>query len=555
MTNPTASSNDVQKIQSITTIAQPAQISRREFLIKKVQQMRAVAMGDGIPRIPSPKEADLMRRETLEHIERILLVEDAKLKAGPHTDTSKLDDALFLTRAMYSISFPRTFRFNDLPPEIIANIFRLIVWPVPDPATGILWRLWLTWTCRSWREIAIGDITLWNAVWFRDRPPFKRSWAFIERAKSSTLDLRISSEDTMSISIPEMDKLLDQIIPNLPQIRILIYIGSSWEYVALLLDKLRKAGLSGIMPISLERLEIHRMGTIDYNTYGRIKPTALFDGHPAPRLHYLSLNGVHIDWSTPAMHNLSTLDIRKLPLELSPTITRLREIFTICPALRKLCLDGAGPRFDVYDPPPFPIVMAHLKILCISDFSAHYARLVFSHFTAPHLIDLTFINLTGEDYSPLYDILVNRFPDIKLLTMYAVDIVPRCKTMTRWFASLHELLYLRVANLPPSFFELFVLDPRTVISPDDVHPLPRVVLAPKLAVVESHPSVIRSLINFTAGRKNLGAPLDRIYITRPKEPMPNMDFQTACTQLRRLTSVYFMLNGTRTSEEDAILGE
>lgn len=527
-------------------------LTRRQLLAQRIQQITSVAMGDGIPRVPSPDDIVSIRKETHGYIKRIKSLEDAKELGGPQSLISCIDESLILARAHHLTYFPRIFRINDLPPEIITNIFRLIVWPAPNPSTGILWRLRLTWTCRRWREIALGDCTLWNAIWFRDRPPFKRSLAFLERAGTSTLDLRISSEDTTPISLVEMDGLLNRLLTYLSRIRILIYIGSSWEHVALLLDKLRTADA----PVALERLEIHRLGRIDYGSDGYIQPTALFSGKGIPRLYYLSLSGVHIDWNTPILQNLSTIDIRKLPLELSPTSTRFREILLSCPALRKLCLDGAGPQIDLYDPPPFQIVMPNLKVLCISDFSAQYARHVFSHFTAPNLVDLTFINMAGEDYSPLYEILVNRFPEIKLLTMYAVDLPVRRNIMVQWFMSMPRLTYLRIANLPSAFFELFLLDPRSVLAPHETHPSPKAILAPKLAVIESHPSVFQSLPWFAMERQKLGVPLNRVYITQTKDhDMGNPEFQTACTDLMKVTSLHFMFNGTRTPEEDTIMSE
>ncbi|KAG6901811.1 hypothetical protein C0995_007610 [Termitomyces sp. Mi166 len=547
--NPQEQSN--VSLTARSSMQQPVQPTRRQLLAQRIRQMTSDAMGDGIPRVPSPEQVVSILEETQSHIKRIKTLEDAKELGGPRSLILSINESLILARAHYFTYFPRIFRINDLPPEIVTNIFRLIVWPIPDPSTGILWRLWLTWTCRRWREIALGDSTLWNAIWFRDRPPFKRSWAFLERAGISTLDLRISSEDTIPISLAEMDHLLNRLLTYLSRIRILIYIGSSWEHVALLLDKLRTVDA----PLAIERLEIHRLGHIDYGHYSYIQPTTLFNGKGTPRLYYLSLSGVHIDWNTPILHNLSTIDIRKLPLELSPTITRFREILINCPALRKLCLDGAGPQIDFYNPPPFQIVMTNLKILCIADFSAPYALHVLSHFTAPNLVDLTFINMTGEDYSPLYEILVNRFPEIKLLTLYAIDLAVRSKAMVQWLTSMPRLTYLRIANLPLAFFELFVLDPRIVLTPDEEHPLPKVILAPKLAVIEAHPSIIPPLAWFAVQRRTLGVPLDKVYITRPKDHTVNQEFQNACAQLMKVTSLHFMLSSTRTPEEDAILGQ
>ncbi|KAG6814123.1 hypothetical protein H0H92_002118 [Tricholoma furcatifolium] len=530
----------------------PPHLSRRQYMEAIFNNLRNYAKGDGIPRVPDPEHAYRMRIETLNHIQRIRTLEDEIASGSP--TSPRVHEQLMIARATYHIFFPRIFRFNDLPPEIITTIFRFVLWPNPNPSVGTLARLHLTWTCRRWREIAINDFSIWNAVWFRDRAPFTRSFAFLERARSAPLDLRIGSEDTTkTISLEDLESLLDRLFLRLPQFRILIFIGSSWEHVRILLKKLSTTQYG--VPALLERLEIHRLGGLDFSKRQYLEPITLFDSQPAPKLHYLSLNSVHINWNTGILHNLTTLDFRKLPLELCPTLERFREMLAHCPLLRKLCMDGAGPQFKIFERPAFPVVMANLKILVICDFSATYARHVLTHFTAPNLLDLTFINFTGEDYSPLYESLIDRFPKIKLLTMYSVALNTRKPAVVKWLASMPQLTYLRVASLPLSFFELLLSDPRTVIAPQEEHQPPPIIFAPKLTVVESHPSVVVSLVKFATERLAMGVPLQRVYVTRMDENRENEELRKACTELTKITSVLYMANGTRTPEEEAIMAE
>ncbi|KAG6809452.1 hypothetical protein H0H92_000214 [Tricholoma furcatifolium] len=510
--------------------------------------LRTFAKG---PRVPNPEHAYRMRLETLDHIKQIRSLENEIASGSP---TSPLiPEQLMIARATYQILFPRIFRFNDLPPEIISNIFRFVVWSNPNLSVSTLARLHLTWTCRRWREIAINDFAFWNAVWIRDRAPFTRSFAFLERARSAPLDLRVGNEDTTkSISLEDLESLLDRLFLRLPQFRTFIFLGSSWEHVRIFLKKLSTARYG--VPALLERLEIHRLGGLDFSKRAYLKPIALFDSQPAPNLHHLCVNSVHINWNTGILHNLRTLDFRQLPLELCPTIERFREILVHCPLLRKLCMEGAGPHFKSFESPAFPIVMANLKILYICNFSAIYARHVLSHFTAPNLIDLTCINFIQEDYSPLYESLIDRFPKIKMLALYSVALDTRKPAVAKWIASMPQLTYLRVASLPLSFFELLLSDPRTVIAPQEEHQPPPIIFAPKLTVVESYPSVVVSLVKFATQRLAMGVPLQRIYVTRVDELRENEELRKACMELTKITSVRLMVSGAMTPEE-AILSD
>jgi len=345
-----------------------------------------------------------------------------------------------------------------------------------------------------------------------------------------------------------------------------IFIVESWELVSIALDKLRDRGLCGI-PINIERLELHRKGHPyiqlgdGYTSTPLAEPMALFGGVRAPFLQHVSLNGVHILWDSSIFTNLTTLDVRRLPLELAPSISRFRDILSSSPTLVKLCLDGAGPQLPPIDfPPQPPIPLKNLKILVICDFSVQYAHYFLSHFTAPHLLDLTLVNLIGEDYSPLLQLLTGRFPEVKLLTIYASELVTTAasaQTANKWLESLPLLTYLRLSFVPPLFLGLFVYDVYAVQHPNpEEHPTPELlrpmrILCPKLSIIEAQPSVLSHLIPWVPKRAKQGVPVSKIYVVRDLKEIGDDEpaWLNKCRELDRLTHVSVMLPGMKTDEE------
>ncbi|KAG5635103.1 hypothetical protein H0H81_012445 [Sphagnurus paluster] len=543
-------------------------LSRREYLKGMLGEIMTAALGDGVPRVPSSEEVLGIRRETARHIESIHNLDATHSRIAPNIDI-ELENALFKARATYRAFFCRIFRINDLPNEIITNIFRYVVWSVPDPETGTEWRLWLTWTCRRWRTIALDDHTLWNAIWFRDKPPFDRSFAWFHRAGSAPLDLRIGREIGVELTGEQMEELLGKLFAKLSNIRMLLVVVQTWEPALVVLDKLRVAGQAGI-PLIMERFELHRTGSpyiqigAGYQPKSLREPMTLFGGAASPPLKAVSLNGIHINWESSLINNLTTLDLRRIPLDLSPLPSRFREILAGSPNLRKLCLDGAGPQLLLVDPSP-PVLLKSLRTLVIADFSVQYARYVLCHISAPDVRELTLINMTGEDYSPLFHMMTGRFPKVQLLSLYTMEMAntpASVTTIVKWLQSMPDICYLRIASLQPEFLHLFLHDPRKLVDPAQECPTPRQILCPNASIVECHPNTIPQLVTWVPARAAMGAPVKLVYITAKTSLLgmngrhPNdtdMLFRAQCTQLAQFTRVRLLPFGLRSEEEEFLM--
>ncbi|KAI6047926.1 hypothetical protein EDC04DRAFT_3101533 [Pisolithus marmoratus] len=460
----------------------------------------------------------------------------------------------------------RTFRLHDLPPEIITNIFRFVVWSNGNPAEGVMQRLWLTWVCRLWREVAIGDATLWNAIWFRDPPPYERSFTWFERAGAAPIDVRLDernvqweqNEDQHVFTAQQMSDLLDRLFVKLPQIRMLVVIVDNWPPAITVLRKLQTAGNDGI-PINIKRLEIYRMGKPlvwlgpGFDNDGHRDPPVL-NGGQTRMLDHLCLAGVHIDWNETPLRNLTTLDLRSMPINVAPSLDRFRAILGECPMLNRLALDGSGPRPVERPFDHIPVDLLHLKTLVLGSFSLPYACFIVSQINAPHLLDLTLMALAGADYVPLIKLLTPKFTEVRLLTMYSVQVemTPMGKVaMARWFLSMPDLAYARIAQLKANVLKLLLDDPckyRQLNHADD-YPAGDV-FCPNLKTLEVQAMPYATVVDFCRRRKEMDLPITKIYLNPPwAHTLPPQ----AVMELRSVSSVYVAPVGTNTAEENELL--
>ncbi|KAJ7186855.1 hypothetical protein C8R46DRAFT_1184697 [Mycena filopes] len=418
-------------------------------------------------------EQDAIRKEGLRYLAIVHRLEKVQRETHPEPLSPQLQTSLTLARQTYMFINFRLFKINKLPTEIICDIIRLAVWDsMRRPVDA---RLRITWTCRLWRQIALADSTLWNAIWFRGTR-ISRAWAWFERAGQSPLDVRIDGpkdedEDLAVLGLSEpltaaaicMRETITRLFTKLSHLRMLIVVVDDWQSALLVLELLASHAPSGVP--QLQRLSCIAGGS----TTRTDKPSPFLGGAVAPALEYLSLNGVPIDWSRCILENLTTFDIRRLPSTHSPDAARFREILTNCPRLQKLSMDGAGPLFE-NSSGKAPVDLPHLRTLVIADFSLKYVMFLFSQFTAPNVNDLTLMNLCGASYVPLFVQITASFPKF--------EATPHGWTaMTRWLDSMPLLAYLRVANVAKEFFRLF-------LTPPGADPNRKTLVAPSLATLD-----------------------------------------------------------------------
>jgi len=297
-----------------------------------------------------------------------------------------------------------------------------------------------------------------------------------------------------------------------------------------------------------------------------VKNPIVFCGGKAPRLKYIAFNGVYVDWVRSPLANLTTLDLRRLALDVSPTLESFRDILKACPNLHKLALDGAGPKVEMEKAAMLgPVEMPTVRIFVMGDFSLQYALYVLTQISVPNTRDLTMMNMTGEDYSPLITAITGMFKDVRLLTLYTVDVADASwtrKILVKWLRSMPLVGYLRIAHVKRHVFDAFLDNPTTLqldtsksssTSSDDSssdESTSREVLCPKLQVLEFQSVDSSTIIAFGEGRKALRLPLRKIYVNKPwvlKLLKPDVE------KLKSLGELLIVSGASPTPEESSVM--
>lgn len=386
-------------------------------------------------------------------------------------------------------------------------------------------------------------MTLWSIVWFKDRYPYERSLTFVERAGTAPLDIRINErheawykehmndlddggEDGHPFTAEMMEEVMDKILPKIRSIRTLVIMVDTWRPALVVLSKLRECRFTAER---MERFELHRTGRPWLwvgpmpETRNRPPPLPFYNRRVLPRLTYACFNGLNIRWSVRQMSNLYVLDMRRMPIDNCPSFYDFRDMLKGCPQLSKLALDAAGPQWvfeEVVDIRLPPIDLPCLATLVIGDFTVLYAIYVLNTFTAKNLIDLTILNMVGYDYGPLIEHLTGRFPDVRVMTMYSVqllDSIPNKRRMIKWLQSMPKIEVLKIAQLKKSLLQHFLEDANVWEETTDLFAPrgPLVPLLPNLEILEYQSVAFDCVSHLVTGRKKIGAPLKRIYVILP----------------------------------------
>lgn len=502
------------------TVVQPFSRIPPHYFTALTVKLTSLFINNWVPRVLSSAEIQSYRQETHHRIQRIRDLEAQQNQMPPSKREPMLDHTLFMTRLDYRVTFSRIFRINDLPPEVLTHIFHHVVWSTTSPDNVLLWRLWLTWVCRHWRAVALSDPTLWNSILFRTLFNFEIPFLWLERTANAPLDIRINDTSEKPISLTQMQNLLIRLFHKISNIRTIIIVVQDWDPILVVLDAFRVVQEKRL-PMILERFEMYRCGPSyvqlgsGYEPSFYRTPIPLFGGAAIPSLNYLTLSGLHIDWAHSVLTNLTTLDLRQIALEKSPTISQFRALLTNSPVLHKLFLDGAGPTWSGEGRGMKPIHIPSLRVLMLADFSVTYAVYVCSQIFAPNIVDLSLINFVEGDYSMFYDFIRSNMPLVKILYLHNVEFIPSSRTaisILKWLQSMPLLTYFHISHMKPEFLELFLYNSKTLkslaISEEQTPEIP----CPKLAFFQYEGMKTDPIIRWSHIRAQFGSPLRKIYI-------------------------------------------
>ncbi|RDX41493.1 hypothetical protein OH76DRAFT_1561543 [Lentinus brumalis] len=426
--------------------------------------------------MPEPTKAIVYSSKTLQELRDSLRLSDTRiaqleerLKQLSGRVSLEVEKDLYGARISRKLVFWRDFPIRQLPIEILATIFRYVVWSVPGPFEANHTRRSLTATCRHFREVAIADQNLWNAIWFLDVYPWQRSLAFLERSGTSLLDVRFgdkehpfrSGKEYPPMTVAHLDHLLDALLAKISQIRVLLVRFESMELVEHFMKRFATAG----PPTLLERYEVHRTSAKPYLwPPEQAKFPVPISVHPTPKLRWLCLDGVSIDFSKLHPTNLHTVNLRRMTLLSCPTSEKFSEILSAASGLFNLGLSAAGPRWTPVQPVARirRVVMPNLRDLLIGDMGCPFSIFILNHFHAPRVMVLSLVHLRGQDYSAMLAAMTGLFPELQLLsldTLYVTNSDETTRAAVLWLESMPCLKMLKVNGAKRFILDVFGQDP------------------------------------------------------------------------------------------------
>jgi len=235
------------------------------------------------------------------------------------------------------------------------------------------------------------------------------------------------------------------------------------------------------------------------------------------------LNGVNIQWDVALLSRLTTLDLRRLAMELLPSSAVFRALLGGATGLEKLILDGAGPQYETSAPVLPPITIPTLRILVLGGLSDAYAEYVLSHFSAPNVLDFTIMFPIDNMYPKLISALTttSRMPNIKILVLVRMPLggttIPLESKLLlgKWLESMPELTFLRVLQTSREIFDVLRLKPPIAQGAlEGKHTQQSRPIGPKIVYVDCQSELtdIDHLVNYIAFRRSLGYPLKKVWM-------------------------------------------
>lgn len=421
------------------------------------------------------------------------------------------------------------FPILDLPPELIIHIFRCVVQSTPSGLDRDRQRLWLSWVCGPFRELALGDSTLWNLLWFHGLST-ARSLAFLDRCGTAPLDVIIKDAEyapsSSLIMISQLDPILDALLPKIDQIRMLYVVVRVAEVAERFISRFSAAGRAA----QLAHYEV-RVDNPSHRFFGRPMGVQVpLSTSSTPQLQHVSLCGVDLDLTKLSAVNLRSINLSYIRSRAFPSTESWLQILEAAPFLRQLQLEGTGPVPEALSNHR-PAHLPSLRMLALSMLSPAYAIHVISLIDAPRLMNLSLRDLGDESDFQFIKTLTGRFPEILLLTLSnlelpASDPVALLYAMVRWLETMPRLKMVRFREMELSLLSAFGAKVQQFWSPEEsmryaererersgatTGELPEPVLLPELQYVEflyQRPYDISTVVEW---RKALGRPIKKVY--------------------------------------------
>ena len=258
-----------------------------------------------------------------------------------------------------------------LPPEVLSRIFHFLSLKEPSKVfrkTRALGWILATHVCRLWRQVAIGDSSLWAQI---SGVPANRELVseMLARARNAPLDINIYLGGA-----PDPEVLL-MFPPHLSHTRELYLSELDWRH----LDSVQRICSQEVPALEHFKLE----ASLNYPqlqlVFLGLDGTTLFKGQ-APKLRTISLFHLLIPWSFIPRGQLTQLEIylddEVLGSDVGSDLNQLIDLLVNCPELEVLILDSCLYPQPTHFPYGRAIHLPHLSRLHLGGSSSRVTNLL-----------------------------------------------------------------------------------------------------------------------------------------------------------------------------------
>ena len=229
--------------------------------------------------------------------------------------------------------------------------------------------------CKHWREVALETPALWSDIDLETGghagQSCRRASTYLSRSKGYPLSIYVDvveweeEEDASvysaqsgyrsQVTSVQLQGILDILLPHTSRWRKFKLVAEDYLYFFTLLSRLSDAPPA----LLLEHLELNHFGEdpepeeLSFPHPAQKTPFVPFSGC-APKLQYVSLYGVHIDWhNTSFLKNLHSLELAYHSRDVRPSFDEFFTILRSSPGLHSLDLSMSGPFGPPHEWPTF----------------------------------------------------------------------------------------------------------------------------------------------------------------------------------------------------------
>ncbi|KAG8787555.1 hypothetical protein FRC12_015440 [Ceratobasidium sp. 428] len=293
---------------------------------------------------------------------------ELELLASEKDTLQKLRASLRAARKKLAVAMPL---INELPAEILVNVFTLLS-PCYTFRKGLnLYNF--TRVCTHWRRIALNTLHLWTHVDVGPSVPAGLTKALLDRAKGTPIHIHLKEIEPRSTHprYPVAHQILPTLAPHIHwahTLEIQSYLDSPANFTALLSLWLQKGSSSLAKSLMVYRSLAFARGLLSFNTSSMDELGGWSENTQAMMrsLSCLHLQNVHFDWDSSAYYGLVDLQLSCSSGPAYVSISQLANVLSANPALTTLKLRSLTITSSDNEPPPAPIVLNHLQLLCLS---------------------------------------------------------------------------------------------------------------------------------------------------------------------------------------------